>query len=220
MLHVRGPLMQNCGFLSWNEFLCMLKVFNMEILVISSDVTAFGCRTLRAPNTSVCWNLYSRLLFRLKVLGPGMIYIFQFKENRILVLKKGYIYTSDAFGPWFFQGCSWFLCSLLLLSSSLSVLNSNSFWIIQVLLKVSKAWFGEWSLTCFKNVPQSSKCGWNWNVEEGNHIINHIRQISGSIILYQVHPFEIDLTQVRTDSLYYIDEALKTYGTPCKILEP
>lgn len=49
MLHVRGSLMQNCGFLSWNEFLCMLKVFNMEILVISSDVTAFGCRMLRAP---------------------------------------------------------------------------------------------------------------------------------------------------------------------------
>lgn len=47
---------------------------------------------------------------------------FQGKYNLKILKKKGYIYIFDESGPRLFPGCSWFLCPLLPLSSSLPVL--------------------------------------------------------------------------------------------------
>ena len=51
MLLVRSPLLASCPGMNF-----FVRVCNNEMLDISSEVTAFGPRTPRALNTSMCWN--------------------------------------------------------------------------------------------------------------------------------------------------------------------
>lgn len=72
---------------------------------------------------------------------------------------KGCIYISDESGPQLFP-------EVLLVSVSPpaplrftgNAEGPKSFWVIQVLVKASKEWSGEWGLACLQNAPQSSKC--------------------------------------------------------------